>query len=132
MVAINKIINHQYPHFLYVRRSDAEATQDANGSWQTTGATWELLSSCREETNGKGTQIQAANGRFITFASLIQLPVGVPYVSVGVQVAAADRELLPSELSDDTLQEAQAEGVVRIVGECLKFDNGRLHCRLWV
>ena len=55
------------------------------------------------ETNGKGTQIQAANGRFITFASLIQLPAGTPRVTVGVEVAAADRELTPDELTDAKL-----------------------------
>jgi len=132
MVAIKDIINNQYPHFLYVRTSGTEATQDANGSWHTEGAAWKLHASCREETNGKGTQIQAANGRFITFASLIQLPAETERVGLGQEVAAADRELLPSELTDETLQDAQAEGVVRIIGECLKFDKGRLHCRLWV
>lgn len=132
MVAIQEIINHQYPHFLYVRQSDAEATQDANGSWQTTGAAWKLWASCREETNGKGTQIQAANGRFITFASLIQLPAGTNRIAEGVEVAAAGRELTTDELTDDKLRTAQTEGIVRIIGECLKFDNGRLHCRLWV
>lgn len=132
MVAIQEIINHQYPHFLYVRQSDAEAVQDANDSWTTTGASWKLWASCREETNGKGTQIQAANGRFITFASLIQLPAGTTRVAEGVEVAAAGRELTPDELTDETLQAAKAEGVVRIIGECLKFDIGRLHCRLWV
>lgn len=132
MVAIQEIINHQYPHFLYVRQSDAEATQDANGSWQITGAAWKLWASCREETNGKGTQIQAANGRFITFASLIQLPAGTERVGLGQEVAVADRELTPSEQTDEALRSAEAEGVVRIIGECLKFDKGRLHCRLWV
>lgn len=132
MVVTKDIINRQYPHFLYVRTSGAEATQDANGSWHTDGAAWELHAVCREETNGKGTQIQAANGRFITFSSLIQLPAGTERVGVGQQVAAADRELLPSELTDEALQGAQDEGVVRIIGECLKFDKGRLHCRLWV
>ena len=132
MVAIKDIINNQYPHFLYTRNSEGEAVQDANGSWQTTGAAWKLHASCREETNGKGTQIQAANGRFITFASLIQLPAGTERVGLGQEVAVADRQLTPSEQTDEALRSAEAEGVVRIIGECLKFDNGRLHCRLWV
>lgn len=132
MVAIKEIINSQYPHFLYTRNSDGEAKQDANGSWTTTGAAWKLHASCREETNGKGTQIQAANGRFITFASLIQLPAGTERVDLGQEVAVADRMLTPSELTDEALRSAEAEGVVRIIGECLKFDKGRLHCRLWV
>lgn len=132
MVAIKDIINNQYPHFLYVRSSDGEAVQDANGSWQTTGATWKLHAPCREETNGKGTQIQAANGRFVTFASLIQLPTGTQRVGLCQEVAVADRELSPLEQTDEALQSAEAEGVVRIKGECLKFDKGRLHCRLWV
>lgn len=132
MVAIKEIINSQYPHFLYTRNSDGEAKQDANGSWTTIGAAWKLHASCREETNGKGTQIQAANGRFITFASLIQLPAGTERVGLGQEVAVADRMLIPSELTDEALRSAEAEGVVRIIGECLKFDKGRLHCRLWV
>ena len=132
MVAIKDIINNQYPHFLYTRNSEGEAVQDANGSWQTTGAAWKLHASCREETNGKGTQIQAANGRFITFASLIQLLAGTERVGLGQEVAVADRQLTPSEQTDEALRSAEAEGVVRIIGECLKFDNGRLHCRLWV
>lgn len=132
MVAVKDIINNQYPHFLYTRNSEGEAVQDANGSWQTTGAAWELHASCREETNGKGTQIQAANGRFITFASLIQLPAETERVGLGQEVAVADRELTPSEQTDEALRSAEAEGVVRIIGECLKFDKGRLHCRLWV
>lgn len=132
MVAIKEIINNQYPHFLYTRNSDGEAKQDANGSWITTGAAWKLHASCREEPNGKGTQIQAANGRFITFASLIQLPAGTERVGLCQEVAVADRKLTPSELTDEALKSAQAEGIVRIIGECLKFDNGRLHCRLWV
>ena len=132
MVAIKDIINNQYPHFLYTRNSEGEAVQDANGSWQTTGAAWKLHASCREETNGKGTQIQAANGMFITFASLIQLPAGTERVGLGQEVAVADRQLTPSEQTDEALRSAEAEGVVRIIGECLKFDNGRLHCRLWV
>lgn len=132
MVAIKDIINNPYPHFLYTRNSEGEAVQDANGSWQTTGAAWKLHASCREETNGKGTQIQAANGRFITFASLIQLPAGMERVGLGQEVAVADRKLTPSEQTDEALRSAEAEGVVRIIGECLKFDKGRLHCRLWV
>lgn len=132
MVAIKDIINNQYPHFLYTRNSEGEAVQDANGSWQTTGAAWKLHASCREETNGKGTQIQAANGRFITFASLIQLPAGTERVGLGQEVAVADRELTPLEQTDEVLRSAEAEGIVRIIGECLKFDKGRLHCRLWV
>lgn len=132
MVAIKEIINNQYPHFLYTRESEGEAVQDANGSWQTSGAAWKLHASCREETNGKGTQIQAANGRFITFASLIQLPAGTERVGLGQEVAVADRELTSSEQTDEALRSAEAEGIVRIIGECLKFDKGRLHCRLWV
>ncbi len=132
MVAIKDIINNQYPHFLYTRNSEGEAVQCATGSWQTTGAAWKLHASCREETNGKGTQIQAANGRFITFASLIQLPAGTERVGLGQEVAVADRELTPLEQTDEALRSAEAEGIVRIIGECLKFDKGRLHCRLWV
>lgn len=132
MVAINDIINHQYPHFLYKRTSDEEAVQDANGSWQAGGASWELCGTCREETNGKGTTIQAANGRFIVFASTIYAPVGVERIPEGVEVLASETELSPDELTKEGIEAAKASGIVRICGECLKFDKGRLHIRLWV
>lgn len=132
MVAINEIINNQYPHFLYKRTSDGEAVQDANGSWQTGGASWELSGTCREEPNGKGTTIQAANGRFIVFASTIYAPVGVERIPEGVEVLVSEKELSPDELTKEGIEAAKASGIVRICGECLKFDKGRLHTRLWV
>lgn len=130
---VTDVVNRQYPHYLYKRTTDGEAVQDANGSWQTSGGAWTYHSPCREETNGKGTQIQAANGKFVTFASLIQIPVGVERIPEGVEVAVAEEPLEPSVLLDQAfMAEAKISGIIRISGECLKFDKGRLHCRLWV
>lgn len=95
---VTDVINRQYPHYLYKRTSGGEAVQDANGSWHTSGGAWTLHSRCREETNGKGTQIQAASGKFVTFASLIQIPVGVERIPEGTEVAIADEPLEPSAL----------------------------------
>lgn len=128
---VSEIINNQYPHYLYRRATESEAVQDANGSWQTTGGAWIFHSRCREETNGKGSQIRTASGKFLTFASLLQLPRGTQYIPEGVEVIATDTELTPEQLSQDTAPDS-AEGTVRISGECLKFDKGRLHARLWV
>lgn len=127
---VTEIINNQYPHYLYCRATEGEAVQDANGSWQTNGGAWNFHGRCREETNGKGSQIRTASGKYITFASLLQLPKGTPRVPEGVEVAATERELTPEELSQSVI--SNADGAVRITGECLKFDNGRLHSRLWV
>lgn len=130
---VTDVVNRQYPHYLYKRTSDGEATQDANGSWQETATTWELHSRCREETNGKGTQLQTANEKFVTFASLVQLPARTARIAEGVEVAVLEQPLEPSALLDqETMEQAKITGVVRISGECLKFDKGRLHCRLWV
>lgn len=130
---VTDVASRQYPHYLYKRTSDGEATQDANGSWQTSGAGWTLHSVCREETNGKGTQIQVAHSRFVTFASLIQIPKGVQRIPEGVEIAVADKPLEPSLLlNQKTMEEAKISGIIRISGECLKYDSGRLHCRLWV
>ena len=131
MVNISDVIRNQYPHFLYIRTSGAEATQDEDGSWVTPASAWTFHSRSREETNGIGSTVQAANGVFVTFSSLIQLPAGTPRVAEGTEIAVTDRELLPSELSDDTVK-ANPEGIVRVSGTCQKFDLGRLHCRLWV
>ena len=124
---VTDVVSRQYPHYLY-RYEAGEATQDENGSWQPASESWVFHSVCREETNGKGTQIQATDGRFITFASLVQLPKGTQRVPEGTLIAVAEMPLEPSQL----LEEAKAAGVIRVSGDCLKFDNGRLHCRIWV
>lgn len=129
---VTDVVNRQYPHYLY-KYTNEEAVQAANGSWQASEAKWVLHSVCREETNGKGTQIQTANGRFVTFASLIQIPKGVERIPEGVEIVVADKPLEPSQLLNQHItEEAKILGVIRISGECLKFDKGRLHCRLWV
>lgn len=130
---VTDVASRQYPHYLYKRTSEGEATQDANGSWIETAERWELHSRCREETNGKGTQLQTTNGKFVTFASLVQLPAGTERIPEGVEVAVLEQPLEPSALLDqEAMAQAKITGVIRITGECLKFDKGRLHCRLWV
>ena len=115
---VTSVVNNQYPHYLYKRTTGGEAVQNANGS---------------EETNGKGTQINTASGKFVTFSSLVQIPVGVERIPEGVEIAVTEEPLEPSALLDQTvMEEAKISGLVRVSGECLKFDKGRLHCRLWV
>jgi hypothetical protein len=63
---------------------------------------------------------------------LIDAP-GVERIPEGTEVAIADEPLEPSALLDqESMTEAKITGKVRISGECLKFDKGRLHSRLWV
>ena len=129
---VTDVVNRQYPHYLYKRTTGGEAIQDANGSWDTPDGEWSFHSRCREETNGKGTQIEAG-GKFVTFSSLVQIPAGVERIPEGVEIAVTEEPLEPSALLDQTvMEEAKISGLVRVSGECLKFDKGRLHCRLWV
>lgn len=131
---ISAVITNQYPHFLY-KLVSTETGQNDNGSWEGDGeAAVEFCGSCREETNGKGSKIQAANGVFREFAALVQMPVGVQRVAEGTEVFVTSREVVtPADLlNGDFVEAAKAEGLVRISGECLKFDEGRLHNRLWV
>ena len=108
----------QYPHYLFAVKCEIEAYKDGGGNWvQPDDATPEMVSMCREETNGKGTQIQVAGGTFHVFASLVQLPKGVPVVADGTTVFVSN----------------DPDGMdVRIKGTALKFDNGQLHSRLWL
>lgn len=134
MVDISAVITNQYPHYLY-KRVSVEATQNANGSWESDQeAAVVLCGVCREETNGKGAKIQAANGVFREFAALVHTPTEVQHVAEGTEVFVTDTEIAePSALLDsEFVEQAKADGIVRISGECLKFDNGRLHNRLWV
>lgn len=106
----------QYPHYLFAILG-GESVQDEDGNWTEPEERIEMLSMCREETNGKGSQIQIAGGTFHVFASLIQLPKGSPSVDVGTTVFVADDEAGTS---------------IRIKGTALKFDSGQLHSRLWL
>ncbi len=131
---IASVITNQYPHFLY-KRVSVEATQNDKGSWEDgEDAAIVFCGTCREETNGEGDKIQAANGVFREFSALVQLPVSVERVAEGTEVFVTSEQLTtPADLlNGDFVEQAKASGTVRIVGECLKFDNGRLHNRLWV
>ena len=77
--------SYQYPQYLYALQHNGESVQLPNGSWETPAAVWELKATCREETNGKGSTIQTADGKTRVFASLIQLPKGTAKIPEGTQ-----------------------------------------------
>lgn len=107
----------QYPHHLFVVTPGGAATQNTDGEWVTPASTNVYVGACREETNGRGSQIAATDGKYFTFQSLIQLPVGTSPIPVGTTVIVTN----------------DAAGTdVRVTGTCMKFDVGQLHCRLWV
>ena len=125
--------SYQYPQYLYALQHDGESVQLPNGSWETPAAAWELKAVCREETNGKGSTIQTADGETRVFASLIQLPKGTAKIPEGTQVIVTREEVEVSQLANtDFVEGAKATGLVVVTGTCEKFDLGRLHCRLWI
>jgi hypothetical protein len=107
----------QYPHYLFALLAGSESVQDDNGNWIDSEAILVFVSTCREETDGRGSEIQVADGTFHRFTSLVQLPQGAPRVEVGTSVLVANR---PDGSS------------IRITGVILKFDAGQIHSRLWV
>lgn len=124
--------SYQYYQYLYVLEND-EAVQLPNGSWDSAAGGWVLKAACREETNGKGSTIQTADGKTRVFASLIQLPKGTPKVPEGTQVVVTREEVDVTQLSNtEFIASAKETGVVVVTGTCEKFDPGRLHCRLWI
>mgnify|MGYP000286368024 FL=1 len=125
--------SYQYPQYLYALQHDGESVQLPNGSWETPAAAWELKAVCREETNGKGSTIQTADGETRVFASLIQLPKGTAKIPEGTQVIVTREEVEVSQLANtEFVEAAKATGLVVVTGTCEKFDLGRLHCRLWI
>lgn len=125
--------SYQYPQYLYALQHNGESVQLPNGSWETSAAAWELKAACREETNGKGSTIQTADGETRVFASLIQLPKGTAKIPEGTQVIVTREEVEVSQLANtDFVEAAKATGLVVVTGTCEKFDPGRLHCRLWI
>jgi hypothetical protein len=111
------MIIKQYPHYLFAVNAGSESIQDENGNWGDSEVTNTFISMCREETDGRGSEVQVAGGTFHRFTSLVQLPKGVQRVEVGTNVFVADN----------------ADGTgIRVQGVVLKFDEGQLHSRLWV
>jgi hypothetical protein len=107
----------QYPHYLFAVNAGGDSVQDENGNWSDSEAINVFISACREETDGRGSEIQIAGGTFHRFTSLIQLPKGAQRVEVGTSIFVADN--------------ADGSGI-RVQGVVLKFDGGQLHSRLWV
>lgn len=123
---------YQYPQYLYAYKT-AESIQGPNGSWIEAPAIWELKAACREETNGKGSEIQTADGTALIFASLIQIPKGTKRINEGTDVIVTREEVPVLELlNSDFIVTAKASGLIVARGICQKYDFGRLHCRLWI
>lgn len=106
----------QYPHFLY---SDvlSESTRDDDGNWSIQTPVPTILSACREETDGRGSEVQSADGNFRKYTSIIYLPKSAADVLEGTVVYVRNSE-------SDTAN--------RIKGPVIKFDRGQLNCRIWV
>jgi hypothetical protein len=107
----------QYPHYLFVVKSDEESVQDENGNWIEELTSTVFVTKCREETNGRGNELQVGNGLFHKYSSLIQMPKGAQRVTEGTTVFVAN----DAECTD-----------IRMKGTVLKFDSGQLHCRMWI
>ena len=111
----------QYPHYLFVIIG-GEATRDDDGNWVGGGEPEaRLVSVCREETNGRGNEIRAGDGKFYRFSSLVQMPVKGTEGTFGITEGST---VFVADFSDGTRE--------RVKGKVLKFDKGQLHCRLWV
>lgn len=106
----------QYPHYLFVL-SSPESTQDGDGNWVEESGEWVLHSICREQTNGRGTVVNVADGKAVVFASVIHLPDEAEMIKEGTEIMVS------------TTATGNGE---RIKGRVLKFDKGQLHSRLWV
>lgn len=122
----------QYPHYVY-RRSENASTQTATGSWTKNSPSWTFHSMGREETNGAGSKINTGDGRTLIFSSLIQLPVGTIRIDEETEVLILSEEKTAAELDTEAELEAlRKSGVLIARGSCKKFDQGRLHCRMWI
>ena len=107
----------QYPHYLFVVEGAANAVQDESGNWVEGEVKIKFHSRCREEVDGRGTEIAVAGGTFHKVTSLIQIPKGKPTIALGTPVIVSN---------DDECND------VRIKGVCLRYDPSQFHSRLWV
>ena len=108
----------QYPHVLFANLFPAgDSAQDSEGNWSEKTPTPTLLSECREVTDGRGRELQGADGKMHKYTSVIFLPLTCPDIAFGATIYVKDTTASTSE---------------RIRGTALKFDRGQMHCRLWV
>lgn len=123
------VISCQYPHYLYVL-NPSSAHQDSKGDW-VTNAAWTLIGSCRDETNGRGTLLKSEDMEAFKFSSLVQLPQGSKRVDEGIEVIVANT-IIDVDTIDQNLEELKKSGDIRVIGRCMKFDEGQFHNRLWL
>ena len=127
------VTTHQYPQYLYALQTGEAIQNPTTGGWKTAEPEWVLKGICREETNGKGHTIHTAGGNSIVFSSLIQLPAGTERINEGTEIAVTREEIEPAQLlSPDFVKQAKITGLIIVKSKCLKYDFGRLHCRLWI
>ena len=108
-----------------------ESQEETQEETPTAPATWNYVGTCREETNGRGSQVRTNDGRTLVYASLIQMPRGSNRVPEGTEVIISNRILTAEELAGD-LEALRLSGTIRAKGRCLNFDAGQLHSRLWI
>lgn len=109
----------------------SESVQDETGAWEKTQGSWVYVGKCREETNGKGSSVATADGKVLVFSSLVQMPVGTARINEGTRILIV-RNLPTSDITETFISNGKTSGEVVIDGCCMKFDMGRLHCRMWI
>lgn len=119
----------QYYQHLY-RLTNGEAVQGANGQWTQQSASWVYVGLCREETNGKGSSVATADGQVLVFSSLVQMPTGTARIDEGTRVLITRSQ--HDTITETMITQGKLSGEVVATGRCMKFDSGRLHCRMWL
>lgn len=130
--AVQAVAARQYCHYLYVLHS-AAATQDERGDIIPGASEWVAWGRCREETSGAGQEVEASDMHTYRSSSLVQLPVSARYIPDGTLCLVSSVPLSDAAISDAATREDLVKaGTIRIIGRSRKFDQGRLHCRLWL
>lgn len=124
MVAMQQYYQHLY------RMKNQESVQDSNGQWTQKSASWVYVGICREETNGKGSSVATADGKALVFSSLVQMPTGTARIDEGTLVLITRNQ--HATITETMITQGKQSGEVVATGRCMKFDSGRLHCRMWL
>jgi hypothetical protein len=128
------VATSQYPQYLYALETSEASRNPDNGTWEVPASQWKLKGICRGETNGKGHTVQTAGGEATVFSSLVQIPKGTARINEGTEIAVTNEKIsLPANLlDDDFVKQGKITGLIVAAGKCMKYDFGRLHCRLWI
>lgn len=126
------VVLEQYPHYLYYRIL-TPSTQNADGTWSKSTASWVYLCKCRIERN-QAQSITTADGKIFQFTATIYMPrnSALKPLEIGTRIFVASDIYDEYDITEEDIEQGKKNGIILIDKPNATFEIGRLHNRMWV